>query len=137
MELESCVRFLFCNALPVTLNVFGFLFHDGNRRIAGGWRGRGSLPATSSLLGDGFIMLQRQNEVGRRRSVVRSAKNLILVAFERGNPGANVGRMLLGIVGDSSLRRQENAREFRPKFFPGIVHVPKTIGFCERRAVEP
>src|SRR4051812_24024121 len=45
--------------------------------------------------------------------------------------------MLLGIMWNSALGRQKNARQFRAEFFLGIVQIAKLIGVVERRPVKP
>src|SRR5258708_10708076 len=75
--------------------------------------------------------------MGRVGSVVGSAEDLVLVALEGCNPGADVSGVLLGIVRDAPLGREEHAGQLRAKLLFRVVGVTETIRFGQRGAVEP
>ena len=117
------------------MDLFGFLLKHRGGRTAGG-SGIENGPTGEIFFTDGLVALQGQDEIGRLEGVVSRAKDFVLIALQRADPGVDIGGVLLWIVGNAPLRGKEDAGQFGAKLLLRVVRVAETIGFSEGRTVE-
>src|SRR5580658_3034760 len=102
------------------MEFLGLLFHDRGRRSTRG-SGAKNRSAGQLLLANGFVSLQRENEIGSDGCVVRRAEDFVFVSLKYSDPGIDVSGVLLGIMRYATLRSQKYAGEFRSKLLLRIV----------------
>src|SRR5690606_28473137 len=69
--------------------------------------------------------------------VLGRPEDLVFVVLEGLDPRGDVGSMLLWIVGNTFLRGEEHAGQFRSKLLLRVVGVAEAVAFVEGLAVEP
>ena len=88
------------------------------------------------LVSNRRVALKAKEKVCRLGGVVSSSKDLVLILLERLNPASDVRGMGFGVVRNSLLRRNENARKLRSELFLCVVLIAEPIAVGERGPVK-
>src|SRR4029450_13155929 len=69
--------------------------------------------------------------------IVGCMEDLVPVVLKSLEPGAHVGSVGVGVVGDAALRHQEDAGQFGAQPLLGIVKISKAVTLIQRLPVQP
>src|SRR4029077_10318893 len=88
-------------------------------------------------LGNGLLTLESEKKIRGAVCVFGRPEDLVLIVFERLNPGAHVGGMPCSVVRGAPFRGQEYTGELRSELLFGIVRITEAIAVHECLTVQP